>query len=250
MLWCGEVLPTPTLIYWMKRLPHVQFTNLYGPTETTIASSYYTVPACPGDPAGGDSDRRRVRRRRAARARRRRCDRCHRERSATCYIGGVGLSPGYWRDPDRTDAVFVADPRASRPSRIYKTGDLATARRRRPGLLPGRADSQIKSRGYRIELGEIEAAVNACPGMRGRRGRRASTTGGFEGSAICCAYVPGAAEPTLTPVTVRRELSRLLPSYMLPARWMPFEQFPRNANGKIDRPRLKQAFEADAAQAG
>jgi len=49
VLWCGEVLPTPTLIYWMKRLPHVAFTNLYGPTEATIASSYYTVPACPTD---------------------------------------------------------------------------------------------------------------------------------------------------------------------------------------------------------
>ena len=31
----------------MHRLPHVQFTNLYGPTEATIASSYYTLPACP-----------------------------------------------------------------------------------------------------------------------------------------------------------------------------------------------------------
>ena len=48
VLWCGEVLPTPSLIYWMQRLPHVEFTNLYGPTETTIASSYYTVPAMPG----------------------------------------------------------------------------------------------------------------------------------------------------------------------------------------------------------
>src|SRR2546430_7782992 len=49
VLWCGEVLPTPTLIYWMQRLPHASFTNLYGPTETTIASSYYTVPKCPAD---------------------------------------------------------------------------------------------------------------------------------------------------------------------------------------------------------
>jgi len=47
LLWCGEVLPAPTLIYWMQRLPGVDFTNLYGPTETTIASSYYTVPSCP-----------------------------------------------------------------------------------------------------------------------------------------------------------------------------------------------------------
>src|SRR3989454_11310153 len=32
LLWCGEVCPTPALIYWMRRLPHVTFTNLYGPT--------------------------------------------------------------------------------------------------------------------------------------------------------------------------------------------------------------------------
>jgi len=50
VLWCGEVLPTPALIYWMKHLPHVRFTNLYGPTEATIASSYYDVPACPENP--------------------------------------------------------------------------------------------------------------------------------------------------------------------------------------------------------
>ena len=45
----GETLPTPTLIHWMRRLPHASFTNLYGPTETTIASSYYRVPECPAD---------------------------------------------------------------------------------------------------------------------------------------------------------------------------------------------------------
>src|SRR5205823_5570920 len=30
LLWCGEVLPTPALAYWMRRLPHARFTNLYG----------------------------------------------------------------------------------------------------------------------------------------------------------------------------------------------------------------------------
>jgi non-ribosomal peptide synthetase component F len=37
VLWCGEVFPTPALIYWMRRLPQVQFTNLYGPTEATMS---------------------------------------------------------------------------------------------------------------------------------------------------------------------------------------------------------------------
>jgi acyl-coenzyme A synthetase/AMP-(fatty) acid ligase len=36
---------------------------------------------------------------------------------------------------------------------------------------------------------------------------------------------------------------------MLPARWMAFDAFPRNANGKIDRPRIREAFEAHAARA-
>jgi len=49
VLWCGEVFPTKSLIYWMGRVPHAGFTNLYGPTEATIASSYYTVPGCPSD---------------------------------------------------------------------------------------------------------------------------------------------------------------------------------------------------------
>ena len=51
LIWAGEVFPTRSLMYWMKRLPHVVFTNLYGPTETTISSSYYTVPECPDNEA-------------------------------------------------------------------------------------------------------------------------------------------------------------------------------------------------------
>jgi amino acid adenylation domain-containing protein len=244
VLWCGEVLPTPSLIYWMSRLPHVQFTNLYGPTEATIASSFYTVAHCPSDPQASipigtacDGEELLV------------LDESMGPlppgETGALYIGGVGLSPGYWRDRERTDAVFVRDPR--RPSeRIYNTGDLA--RLGDDGLVyfAGRADSQIKSRGYRIELGEIEAAVNTVTGVE-EAAVVALPTDGFEGSAICCAYVP-ASGAAITSIALRRELSKLLPNYMLPARWMSFEQFPRNANGKIDRPRLKLAFEADAAQ--
>src|SRR4029079_113244 len=49
VLWCADSLPTPVLRSWMRAPPHARFTNLYGPTETTIASSYYTVPAPPDD---------------------------------------------------------------------------------------------------------------------------------------------------------------------------------------------------------
>ena len=156
LLWCGEPFPTPALIYWMKRLPHVSFTNLYGPTETTIASSYYRVPECPADnkqliPIGTacegeellvlDDDLKPL----------------APGEVGQLYIGGVGLSPGYWRDPEKTRAVFLANPYSQNPNdRIYKTGDLASTGPDGLVYVHGRSDSQIKSRGYRIELGEIE----------------------------------------------------------------------------------------------
>jgi amino acid adenylation domain-containing protein len=239
VLWCGEALPTPTLIYWMRRLPHVRFTNLYGPTEATIASSCYTVARCPADereaiPIGSacggeellvlDGQLRPV----AA------------GEIGDLYIRGVGLSPGYWRDPEKTRAAFLPYPGGTGPrDRIYKTGDLA--RLGNDGLIHfiGRADTQIKSRGYRIELGEIEAALHPLASLR-ESAVVAIQSEGFEGWLICCAYVP--AEQDVSPNGLRKRLSELVPGYMLPARWMRYDALPKNDNGKIDRPRLRNAF--------
>ena len=128
LLWCGEVFPTPPLIYWMTKLPDVTFTNLYGPTEATIASSYHTLPALPR------ATRRRFRSARRAAGE----DLLVLDRALSpvppgeigeLYIRGVGLSPGYWHDPEKTAAAFLPDPRADPSDRIYKTGDLAHGRR-------------------------------------------------------------------------------------------------------------------------
>jgi amino acid adenylation domain-containing protein len=244
LLWCGEVFPTPPLMYWMQRLPHVQFTNLYGPTEATIASSYYTVPERPanesvdipiGVPCDGeelvvlDEELKPL----------------PPGEIGDLYIAGVGLSPGYWRDEEKTNSVFLRRPGSDDPNdRIYKTGDLA--RLGEDGLVYyiGRADSQIKSRGYRIELGEIETALNAL-NLTEECAIVAINTGGFEGVAICCAYVP-LPDADVTPTRLRADLSKALPNYMLPARWMLFERLPKNANGKIDRKVLREQFQQEA----
>ena len=241
LMWCGEVFPTPPLIYWMQRLPHVQFTNLYGPTEATIASSYYTVPSCPTDeaaqipigaPCAGeelivlDEHLKPV----------------PQGEIGDLYIAGVGLSPGYWLDPEKTASVFLPRPGATDPTdRIYKTGDLAKIGEDGLVYYLGRADSQIKSRGYRIELGEIETALNAL-NLTEECAIVAIETGGFEGAMICCAYVP-LPDIEVTPARLRTEMSKALPNYMLPSRWMTFERLPKNANGKIDRRKLKEDFQ-------
>jgi acyl-coenzyme A synthetase/AMP-(fatty) acid ligase len=71
-------------------------------------------------------------------------------------------------------------------------------------------------------------------------------TGGFEGTAICCAYV---ADGPIEPLELRKRLQEALPTYMLPTRWMTMDQLPKNVNGKIDRRALRERFAAEAEQA-
>lgn len=247
LLWCGEVFPTPPLIYWMQRLPHVKFTNLYGPTETTIASSYYTVLECPADervqiPIGAPCDGEELL------VFDENLKPLPTGEIGDLYIAGIGLSPGYWQDAEKTNAVFIRRPGSSDASdHIYKTGDLAKFGKDGLVYYLGRADSQIKSRGYRIELGEIETALNAL-NLSKECAIVAINTEGFEGVAICCAYVP-LEEVDATPTRLRSDLNKALPSYMLPARWMQFERLPKNANGKIDRKALREQFQQEAQSA-
>lgn len=241
VLWCGEVLPTPVLIYWMERLPHVQFTNLYGPTETTIASTYHTITRRPvhgreaipiGRACGGeyiillDETGRPV---------------GPGEIGEIC-IGGAGVGLGYWQDPDKTRASFVPNPLTGDPrDRLYRTGDLG--RLGPDGFLYflGRADTQIKTRGYRVELGEIEAALAELHDLL-ESAVVALPSAEFDALQIACAYVPRPG-CQITADHLRAELRRRIPSYMIPVRWRQLERLPRNANGKVDRQALKLSFQ-------
>jgi amino acid adenylation domain-containing protein len=237
VLWCGDVLPTATLMHWMQRMPHATFTNLYGPTEATIASSYFTVPACP------DNERTEIPIGRA-------CpgeellvlDRALRPLPAgetgDLYIRGVGLSPGYWGDEEKTRNAFLPNPLGGPPGdRIYRTGDLARFGSDGFVYYVGRADTQIKSRGYRVEVGEVEAALQSL-GILRECAVLGVPSSGFEGTAICCTYVTDGVEG-VTPARLREGLTDLLPNYMVPSRWLELDVLPRNATGGIDRMALR-----------
>jgi amino acid adenylation domain-containing protein len=245
LLWCGEAWHAAGLAHWMRRLPHVRFTNLYGPTEATIASSWYDVPGIPQDetkpvPIGRACDGEELLV----------LDEALRPsapgETGDLYIRGLGLSPGYWRDPAKTAAAFIPNPFSDdSDDRIYRTGDLARVSEGGEIVLVGRADTQIKSRGYRIELGEIEAVLHTL-GTLEESAVVAVESAGIDGLAIACGYATRAGA-ALEPADLRALLAARLPAYMLPSRWRRFDRLPLNANGKVDRKALKEIFAATEA---
>ena len=134
------------------------------------------------------------------------------------YIGGAGLSPGLLADDERTgDGVRRGPARR----RVGGSTAPATSRAwtRRLVYFLGRDDSQIKSRGHRIELGEIEAALGAVDGPADCA-VVAVDGGGFEGNGDLLRLRAARGTP-IEPARLKRELRKVLPSYMLPSRWLP-----------------------------
>ncbi|MFC4585716.1 amino acid adenylation domain-containing protein [Sphaerisporangium corydalis] len=236
LIWVGEVFPAAAVRYWMERLPHVELTNVYGPTETTIASSHHTLTSVPGPGAPPVPIGRAI----------------PGERLAVLgadlaplapgvvgdlHIAGAGLSPGYWRDPAATAAAFREAPGGER---WYRTGDLAAMDAEGVFHFHGRADRQVKARGHRVELDEIAVALGRVRGLSA--GAVVAVSGdGFEGTEICAAYVPvpGGGRG---PAELRAELAGTLPPYMVPTRWLVLDSMPMTPNGKTDHRAIEHRF--------
>src|SRR5262249_13676328 len=136
------------------------------------------------------------------------------------HIGGDGVARGYWGRPELTAEKFIPDPfRQDAGARLYKTGGLV--RHRPDGTLEvlGRRDTQGKVRGFRIETAEVEHHLKQYPGVTDcvvvvREDR--------PGDHRLVAYVV-AAPPAPDAGELRRLLSAKLPSYMVPAAFVPLE---------------------------
>jgi amino acid adenylation domain-containing protein len=147
-------------------------------------------------------------------------------------VGGEGVARGYLKRDDLTSLRFLPDPFAGQPgARMYRSGDLA--RRTEDGELEylGRMDHQVKIRGFRVELGEIESALNRHPAVR-ESVVLAREEG--EGDKRLAAYiVPSGAAPSVT--ELREYLGKIIPAYMIPARFIVLTALPLTTNGKVDR---------------
>jgi amino acid adenylation domain-containing protein len=144
------------------------------------------------------------------------------------------ISRGYWRDPERTQRVFLPDP-AGTSARIYLTGDVGL--RRADGRLVhvGRKDFLVKIRGFRIDVGEVEIALRAIEEVAD-----AVVVGRQDGAGTqsLVGYFVPATDPAVTITKLRQNLARTLPDYMIPSSFVVMDAFPQTPNGKTDRLRL------------
>ncbi|MDQ2089350.1 MupA/Atu3671 family FMN-dependent luciferase-like monooxygenase [Marimonas arenosa] len=221
----GEALPG-ALVEEFAQITGAHIENMYGPTETTIWST--TETAQPGEGVVNIGTP-------VANTRVYVLD----EAGAPVpvgvpgelFVGGAGVTRGYWQRDDLTAERFVADP--FHGGRMYRTGDLV--RWRADGKLDflGRADHQVKLRGYRIELGEIEARLMDRPGIRQAvvMAREDSP-----GDKRLVAYVLSDAAPD--EAALKAALARDLPEFMVPGHVVRLDAFPLTPNRKVDRKAL------------
>uniref|UniRef100_A0AAU2JWR9 Amino acid adenylation domain-containing protein n=1 Tax=Streptomyces sp. NBC_00049 TaxID=2903617 RepID=A0AAU2JWR9_9ACTN len=150
------------------------------------------------------------------------------------WIGGAGVSRGYWRRPDLTDQAFVTAPWDGSAGRFYRSGDLA--RRRPDGVIEflGRNDDQFKLRGFRIEPGELESVLTGHPQVRGAAvGVRESH---LQDRRLVAWVVPEGEE--LDRRALRKYLRERVPEHMIPAAFVALPELPITGNGKTDRKAL------------
>ncbi|MCF8511768.1 MAG: LLM class flavin-dependent oxidoreductase [Rhodobacteraceae bacterium] len=227
----GEALPG-ALVADLRKATRARILNMYGPTETTIWSSVNEVAATePIANIGTPLANQQMYVLDAALAP------VPPGTAGELWIGGDGVTRGYWQRPDLTQDRFKPDPFVTPEracpwgARMYRTGDLV--RRRADGRLDflGRADFQVKLRGYRIELGEIEAVLEAQPGVS-----QAVVVAREDspGDLRLVAYATGTAHEA----ALRVQIASLLPEHMIPAHFVALEAFPLTPNRKVDRKAL------------
>ncbi|MEP4546066.1 MAG: amino acid adenylation domain-containing protein [Saccharospirillum sp.] len=240
ILCAGEALPPTVVRQWMLMYPHIQFTNMYGPTEITVDCTYHIIDEVPA------ADARSI----PIGKPRRNMDIWVRTElgelsrkpgtQGELLVRGTSVAYGYLGLAEKTAEVFIQNPWHERfHDPLYCTGDLVQIDD--AGLLHylGRLDDQIKYLGYRIELGEIEAGLNSLDAIEEAVVVFSPEQEGEEPFIAALIHADSSASQT----DLIDAMKARLPGYMVPTRIERTDQpFPRTPNGKYDRKTILKRF--------
>jgi len=231
----GEELGIKLAKRFLKTTEGVRLVNIYGPTETTIYVTRYTVGNESRSEGMSIPIGRLVQNVKAYILDRNNSLQPIGAAGELC-IGGDGLSAGYLNKPELTAEKFVANP-FIQGEKLYRTGDLAR-------WLPdgnieylGRIDRQVKVRGYRIELGEIESRLLSYEAVKAAA---VAAREDENGDKYLCAYLTMEKGEILEAGRVREHLAKVLPEYMIPSYYVELNKLPLTSSGKVDKKALPE----------
>ena len=175
-------------------------------------------------------------------------------------VAGPSLALGYINDEARTQLSFVEAPEWASHlglpfDRFYKTGDLLRYNVDAfdgSFIFVGRKDAQFKFRGQRIEPGEVESHIGRLPGVAFSMVARPIKgcyqdqlvavvqlgNGDHSNARLSGESIQLSPIQSLTVENVRKELRKVLPSYMIPTECLVVHGMPFVPSLKIDRRRV------------
>ncbi|MBO4208417.1 non-ribosomal peptide synthetase [Micromonospora echinofusca] len=224
-----------------------QVTNVYGPTEATVVSTWAHLSPDDGDvpPIGRPVPGTWLRV----------LDRHGRPVPVgvpgELHLGGVQIGRGYLDDADRTAQRFLPDTEIATGTgtgdgRVFRTGDVV--RWRPDGQLEflHRNDAQVQIRGFRVEPGEAEHHLRQLDGVRDAAVRAWRDE---HDEAYLAAYVVPAHEGVDADVLLRA-LHEHLPAHLVPTVCTLMSALPQLPSGKLDRAALPEPDHATRAGHG
>lgn len=214
----GEPFPK-LLLEKFQKYSRANIFNMYGPTETTVWSTIKDLTNASnitiGKPIGNTT-----------------CYILDKNKNllpigvqGELYIGGDGVTNGYWNRDELTSEKFIKSP-FNKNEIIYNTNDLAYFNRSGEIIHLGRTDFQVKIRGYRIELEEIQNKLLSFEGITD------CVVISKDNKFLVCYYV---ADKKYSSSTLSSYLLESLPNYMIPAYFMKIDSIPLTPNGKLNR---------------
>lgn len=217
----GEPL-TEKLIKIFKNFPNIKVYNVYGPTETAVWSTIKYNPNVDEITIGSPISNTQVfildKKLRLLPI----------NTPGELYIGGDGVSNGYFNKKDLTETSFIRNSFIN--DIIYKTNDLAYMKPDGELVHLGRNDFQVKLHGFRVELGEIENVLLSYPDME-------EAIMVIMEDDLVAFYT---SNNTFDNADLYDFMLKKLPYYMMPKTFQKIKTMPLTPNGKIDRESLLQ----------
>ncbi len=243
ILFAGEVFPIKYLRELMEIIPHADYYNLYGPTETNVCTYYHVkeieqgrikpIPigkACSNIEVFALDENGEVVTKHG--------------QEGELYVRGSCVAKGYWGDPEKSQTTFVRNfLRTDFEEKMYLTGDIVTRDEKGDCHLIGRRDHMIKSRGYRIELGEIESVLYSHQNVN--EVGVVAIPDEYIGNRIK-AFIVLVNTESITKVDLKKYCAERMPRYMIPEEIEFCETLPKTSTGKIDRKSLINKTESNS----